>query len=298
MSRVLVAVDLGEGSDEALRQAHRYAVQTNGALAAIHVVPDLVGMRTLFPQETEQATMGALELQQRVAELLTERVHEITGRAADQVEIFVDDGVDYAQIVRRAEKWRADLVVVGAHGRGGLERVFGGVADKVVRYAHAEVLVARPAKGMGPVVAATDLSEPSLRAIAAGAREARRLGALLDVVHAVDTMGGAYFSALAAAFGAPPVAPSAEVQAQARQAHVATIEQMILRAGAQGRAVVLDGTPAAEILRYAEEKGARLVVVASHGHTALRRIALGSVAEKVIRSAHAPVLVARVPHAS
>jgi len=293
MSRVLAAIDLSEGSNEALRQAHHYAVQTKGALAVVHVVPDMVGTHTLFPQETAPATLGVLELKQKVADLLSERVTTVTGRKADEVEVFVDEGVDYAQITRRAEEWRADVVVIGTHGHGGLERVFGDVADKVVRYAHAKVLVARTAEGTGPVVAATDLSDPSLPAIAAGAEEAKRLGAPLHVVHAIDATGGTYFSALAAAFGAPPVIPSAEIQEQARKALQTTLENAIQRIGAKGEAVILDGAPVVEIVRYAEKHHARTLVVATHGRTGLRRIALGSVAEKVIRSAHCPVLVAR-----
>jgi nucleotide-binding universal stress UspA family protein len=53
------------------------------------------------------------------------------------------------------------------------------------------------------------------------------------------------------------------------------------------------GKPAAEILRLAEEVGADLIVVGSHGHTGLRRLLLGSTSERVVREAGCPVLVAR-----
>lgn len=296
MSRVLAAIDLSEGSTEALRQANAYAVRTKGTLAVIHVVPDLVGTHTLFPQETAPATFDAIELKRKVGELLAQRVVDVTSRKPDEVEVFVDEGVDYAQIAKRAEDWKADVVVIGTHGHGGLERVFGNVADKVVRYAHAKVLVARASKNAGPIVAATDLSDPSLPAIAAAAEEARRAGAPLHVVHAIDAVGGTYFSALAAAFGAPPVLPSAEVQEQARKALVTTLEKALERTGAKGEAVILEGSPTTEVVRYAEKVSARLLVLATHGRTGLRRVALGSVAEKVIRSAHCPVLVVRFAH--
>jgi len=53
------------------------------------------------------------------------------------------------------------------------------------------------------------------------------------------------------------------------------------------------GKPADEILRIAEELGADLILMGTHGHTGLSRVVLGSVAERVVREAGCPVLVAR-----
>ena len=56
---------------------------------------------------------------------------------------------------------------------------------------------------------------------------------------------------------------------------------------------VLLGEPAHGITDYAQEKGAQLIVVPSHGRTGLTRLLIGSVAERVVRLAHCPVLVLR-----
>jgi nucleotide-binding universal stress UspA family protein len=53
------------------------------------------------------------------------------------------------------------------------------------------------------------------------------------------------------------------------------------------------GDPASEILDFAKEKAIELIVIPSHGRTGLGRFFLGSVAEKVVRFAHCPVLVLR-----
>jgi nucleotide-binding universal stress UspA family protein len=53
------------------------------------------------------------------------------------------------------------------------------------------------------------------------------------------------------------------------------------------------GKPAVEILRLAEEVGADLIIVGSHNHTGVRRWLLGSTAERVVREAGCPVVVAR-----
>ncbi|MBN1910212.1 MAG: universal stress protein [Pirellulales bacterium] len=55
------------------------------------------------------------------------------------------------------------------------------------------------------------------------------------------------------------------------------------------------GDPGHEIVQYAEELDAGLIVVASHGQSALMHLLLGSVAERVVRLAHCPVLVLKKP---
>ena len=55
------------------------------------------------------------------------------------------------------------------------------------------------------------------------------------------------------------------------------------------------GDPGHEIVAYAEEVDAGLIVVASHGQSALMHLLLGSVAERVVRLAHCPVLVLKKP---
>jgi nucleotide-binding universal stress UspA family protein len=56
---------------------------------------------------------------------------------------------------------------------------------------------------------------------------------------------------------------------------------------------VLFGSPAEEITKYAENNQTELIVLPSHGRTGLARLMIGSVAERVVRLAHCPVLVLR-----
>jgi nucleotide-binding universal stress UspA family protein len=56
---------------------------------------------------------------------------------------------------------------------------------------------------------------------------------------------------------------------------------------------VVTGDPADVIVHFAQERGADLIVMGSHGHTGLRHLLLGSVAEKVLRHAPCPVLIVR-----
>jgi nucleotide-binding universal stress UspA family protein len=55
------------------------------------------------------------------------------------------------------------------------------------------------------------------------------------------------------------------------------------------------GSPAGEIARYAKEHQIDLIVMATHGHTGLTHLLLGSVTERVVRQAPCPVLTVKVP---
>jgi nucleotide-binding universal stress UspA family protein len=84
-----------------------------------------------------------------------------------------------------AEEIGADLIVLGARGATGLKRLLlGSTAEEVLRHAHCPVLVTRWPASSGPVVAATDFSDPALPAITAAATAASRMGAPLAFVHA------------------------------------------------------------------------------------------------------------------
>ncbi len=65
------------------------------------------------------------------------------------------------------------------------------------------------------------------------------------------------------------------------------------RCGSKVRSFVLAGNPAAELVRFAEESRADVLVVGKKGRTGLERVVLGSVAEKLVRGAPCPVLVVR-----
>jgi nucleotide-binding universal stress UspA family protein len=61
------------------------------------------------------------------------------------------------------------------------------------------------------------------------------------------------------------------------------------------RHVLLEGDPAAEIVRFAQDMNMDLIVMGTHGRTGLERMLMGSVAEKVMRDAKCSVLVVKLP---
>jgi nucleotide-binding universal stress UspA family protein len=138
------------------------------------------------------------------------------------------------------------------------------------------------------VLCAVDFSSGARDALEDAADLARRFGAQLTLVHVLDAPR---------AMGARPSVPPPELlEREARQLgrrlegwrHEA--ERI---AGAPVRTVIADGPPAAEIARLAESGDFDLVVTGTHGRHGVGRLLLGSVAERVVRDAPCPVLVAR-----
>jgi nucleotide-binding universal stress UspA family protein len=290
--KILVALDFGDSSLEALRQARALAHDLGGSLAACHVVPTAHDLTAIFPERALSAQVESAGEDARTREALVEHARSKAG--LELTEVFVERGAAYAEIVRCADRWRADFVVIGSHGRAGLARaILGSVAERVARHAHCSVLVARPFEGNGVVLAATDLSDPSLPAIAAGAAAAKRAGARLVVVSVIE-WPSFVSSSFVGVMGTLPALPPIELQMQLRDATRSTLERAMEQVGAVGEARVLEGSAASAIVSCAEELRSQLVVVGSHGRSGLARLALGSVAESVIRNASCSVLTVRL----
>ena len=284
---ILAATNLGPDGDEAVRQAAELARRQGRLLRVCHVVPSLTLARPLFPQLKRADAEGELGFEAAVAEQLTERVARVTGLAGSDFGVAVVRGSPHGGILGEAERAGAGLVVVG--GRAAPEPGLSHTAELVVRYSGSPVLVARPSAGGGPILAATDLSEPSLPAVAAAVEEATRLGSGLVVIHVVETMPVG-----AGPFGMPLPVPSSAQVADWLESARSEVVAALARLGSTAEARVCDGHPAQAILQAARELRTPLIVVGTRGKTGLERIAIGSVAETVARESPCSVLVVRL----
>jgi nucleotide-binding universal stress UspA family protein len=89
----------------------------------------------------------------------------------------------------------------------------------------------------------------------------------------------------------------ASAEAEARHS-VARAEAMFRDRGVNARSEVLFGQPADEIIDYADEENADLIVMCTHGSGGFRRWVFGSITEKVLRGAKTPVLLIRPENGS
>jgi nucleotide-binding universal stress UspA family protein len=292
-SKVLVATDLSEGADEAIRQGAARAKLDQGDLVVAHVVPDALRANPLFPQHGPADAEHVLGLERQAIAALEARVTAVTGLSAEQFRVNVSSGSPEAEIVQTADKIGATLVVVGSRGATRLDRLLlGSVAERIVRYAHGPVLVARSHEPTKRILAATDFSEPALPAIQAAVEEAKARGATLTLIHAIDMLPHRAMG-WGAPFGATWVMPPPEMVAEVKRSAEQALRGELARFAFEGDVCAPTGDPASAILDAAREISADLVVVATKGRTGLRRMVLGSVAERVIAHAHCAVLAVR-----
>ncbi|PTR05305.1 nucleotide-binding universal stress UspA family protein [Nitrosospira sp. Nsp5] len=142
---ILVPVDGSATSDRALQEAIRLARQQSAQLELVHVVEDI---RLL----DSDSYINYAEMQETVRNsgkktlAHAQMVVQLTGMGAE-INLLEAHGKRIASIiVEEAERWPADLIVIGTHGRSGFSRVlFGSVAEGVVRTAHIPVLLIRGA---------------------------------------------------------------------------------------------------------------------------------------------------------
>jgi len=143
------------------------------------------------------------------------------------------------------------------------------------------------------VLVATDFGEASDAALIYGRALARAFGATLHVLHVAENVftrgigGEAY------------IAVFPDLQKDVEEAARKQLDELLIDndpVALPTRGVVLtSNTPAMAIVDYAKEAGVDLIVMGTHGRGAVAHLLMGSVAERVVRTAPCPVLTVRSP---
>ena len=141
------------------------------------------------------------------------------------------------------------------------------------------------------IVCAVDFSEFSDYALTYATEFANVFDAELHLIHVLELP----FMPTYAMAGLPELSvPTDQLEEQARQ-HMDELTKKTQAEHANVTGVVRIGSAFLEIIRYAQELSADLVVVGTHGRTGLTHMIIGSVAEKVVRKAPCPVLSVKHP---
>ncbi len=252
-------------------------------VALCHVVPEIAAVRPLFPQMNGDDAVAAVEAQTWAREAMDACLSRVGN---PNVEVYLESGVPETKVLERARALGVELLVIAApHGSAHTS----GTAYGLVRRAGLPVLVARASK-TGPVLAATDLSDPSVRALQMASRQAQALGLELVALHVVDVERAAAWLRI--------------VRRVAEDAYAHRIEALVgdatkeleallstIAPGARGE--VRQGHASRVVSLRAQELGAALVVVSTHGRTGIDEVLVGSVAEAIVRDAPCSVLVVR-----
>jgi nucleotide-binding universal stress UspA family protein len=284
--RIIVPLDRSSFGEAALPLAAELAKSADSALDLV-LVHSLVTVLAPFelPVSAEVDTT-VREEEQAYLEAKAAALRATYGVRASAVMLEEPPIADSVASYARASQ--ADLVVLSSHGRGGASRVFlGSVADRLLRILHCPILLVFP--GRGPTT--LDPAKPRRILIPldgspmgeAAIDQALALGPLgrgrLDLVHVLR----------------PPI----HTLPSERQVFHRYLDAVAEKLSAQGlqvhREVLIDESPAAAILAYAERHGCDLIALTTAGLGWVERGLIGSVADKVVRGATTPVLVWNPP---
>lgn len=134
-----------------------------------------------------------------------------------------------------------------------------------------------------------DLGESSERTLEYARMVARPFGASLVLMHVVPNP---YITAATDVYIPPPQEFLDELERDARKRLEALITEED-RATFRAELILKVGDPACEIVDYARARPANLIVMGTHGRTGVAHLILGSVAERVVRTAPCPVVTMR-----
>jgi nucleotide-binding universal stress UspA family protein len=284
--RILYATD---GSEGGLGPARFLANLPHHRDSHVHIV-------TILDSEDRGDGGAALSAAQAALGEFPGHVTTATGRGDSTSEI-----VDV--LLATADYTDADLIAIGASGHSALARFFlGSVAESVARHARHPVLLVRPQSApLREVIVGVDGSDDAEAAAVFAAKQlplplvcTLRLAAVVPQP-VLGMVGDPLFP------GAPDYRVLETVNQETSRRLLARTEVLaeVLRASPGGPQIVVEpvalGHPTAELLRIAEEHGAGLIVVGSHGQTGIERFLMGSVSERILRHAPCSVLVVRPP---
>ncbi|MEW6230846.1 MAG: universal stress protein [Chloroflexota bacterium] len=206
-------------------------------------------------------------------------------------------------IAEHLEELGPDLIVISAHGSGGLrDTLIGSIAQQVLQRSTRPILLVRPtAAGEPPPFACRKLLLPldgeaaHEAALPVAAAVAGACGSRVHLVQVVPTLGTLPGEEAASGMLMPSATRALlDLAQQGGEGYLSHIAEELRAAGLSVSLEVCRGDPASEVVQAAERAGADLVVMATHGRVAAGAFWAGSVAPKVFGRLNRPLLLVRV----
>ena len=286
-THLLCPVDFSDTAQHALDHAAAIAHRDQARLTVLYVFANLPSMDVpplvLSPADRERIRV---DLQRMCANVPKAVPIDVVVREAERV---------YRTILEEQNGLGVDLLVLGTHGRSGLQHmVLGSVTEKIIRTVKCPTLVVPPrapdippdaAPRLRRILCPIDFSASSMNAFAQARTMAEETGARLTALAVVDIAYELRDSAMLANIDVESIARATECETRRRLA-------ALVGQGAQTIEAVVDcGSAPAKVLERASRDGTDLIVMGVHGRGALDLRLFGSTTHQVIRRATCPVLV-------
>jgi nucleotide-binding universal stress UspA family protein len=288
LRKILVGHDLGAGGEAALGSAVVLAHRCGAALRLVHVIEPLDSYQRISHPLTAPYTLD------EIAKKIGARLQALaaTPELADlEADHQVRRGKPFVELITARREWQADLIAVG--GASQIEEPFlGNTSERIVRKALVPVMVAKkPLSAEAKIfLVPTDFSACARNAAEAALMLAKRFSGRVVFFHVLG-LYPSYAIAYAHELGVSvPIAPPSpeEIEPDWEDFLTGLPLENIDWEKSTG-----EGQAATTIAGQAKNIQADMIVIGTHGRSGLPHMLLGSVAEKVVRTASCPVLTVR-----
>jgi nucleotide-binding universal stress UspA family protein len=295
---VLVPIDFSTISIQTIETAKRLAHRFDASIHLVHVhhwqyPGDFMGslmpvgkVRVSFEQHRRKRLAEELKMMAQAHGLSPGLIHPLEGASA------------FHEICRLAQQIPADLIVMPTHGYTGLRHVLlGSTAERVVRHSPCPVFIVREKKqrsktgrglSISTILVPVDFSSSSRQGLQYAIGFADEFAARMILLHAVYL--GYIYSSEETPIDIPLLQKTARENAE-HQMH--KLERTVNFGSAKFETMFTEGSPVQDICAFAKDHDTDLIITSTHGLTGLKRVLIGSIAEKVVR--HAPCSVLVVP---
>jgi nucleotide-binding universal stress UspA family protein len=297
LDHILTPTDFSACADNALNHALEVADRFGARLHILHVVneldPDWYGITDAQERAVRHRDQIKTEARERLERILPAEGRDLEAKVSLQLSFDVADTIN-----EYVEQREIDLVVMGTHGRQGLDRLMlGNVADKIIRHAPCPVMTVRErvpwTEGdddllFEDILAPIDFSDHSQKALRVSKLFANQYQARLHLLFVAEKRTVPTFSDTGLP-GVGVVEMDPQIVAQAEEA-LQQLNENIEGPDVQSAYHVREGNVSKDVVDFAETHGVSLIVMATRGLTGVSRFLLGSNTERIVRVAPCPVL--------
>lgn len=282
---ILVAMDFSPHSAAALKQAVWLARKTGAPLVLTHSIPDFSQSVHWGPYERE---VNQRALHDRSETAMRRVIVDLNAMDLD-VTFRTLVGEPFVEITRAVQTDGYDVVLAGTRGAGKWEQFFvGSTAKRLIRNCPASVWIVKAEHLVPPkvVLAATDFSEVSLKAVKEGLKIAQQSDAEFHLLHIIDSKDVPEDLISRVPEGSSLRQEINEEATRRLDAFVASLN--VDRTQIQSH--LTWGTPWQEIRRISKHQAADLIVIGTVGRSGIKGLLLGNTAERVVDTCDCSIL--------
>lgn len=278
--KILVAYDGSASGTNALIQAFRLAVEEKSWITVTTVIPSYDG-------DLDLTVVGDIhEALRRPGEEILSRATAIAKKEGALIKTVLEEGEIYDRVVDLSEAENCGVIVMGRKGASSDgQSLVGSVTARVIGHSQRDVLVVPEGTAVGwkKILFATDGSRYSGYAAERAIDFAKSYGGSIAAVSVVDVPAEFYGEAPGAV----------ENLIKNAKCFVGSVKEKAEKLDIRTSTFVGEGDAYGIIAKISREEKIDVIIMGSHGRTGLKRLLMGSVAEKVIGHAPCPVLVVK-----